>query len=72
MRVATPPLRLFVPKSTPSARKLTDPVGVPETEVTVAINVMICPTADGFGDDANDVDVLARTFSVKIDEVLAA
>jgi len=70
--VATPLLRLFVPSNAPSTRKLTDPIGVPEVEVTLAVNVTLCPTADGFGEDVNDIDVVARTFSMSVAEVLGA
>ena len=70
-RVATPPLRFLVPSNTPSALKVTDPDGVP-VEVTLAVKVTLCPTADGFGDDVNDIDVVVRTFSVSVAEVLGA
>jgi hypothetical protein len=43
-------------------RKVTVPVGVPApgavTE-TVAVNMTACPTADGFGEEDNDVVVFA-------------
>jgi len=41
-------------------------------EVTLAVNVTLCPTADGFGEDVNDIDVVARTFSMSVAEVLGA
>ena len=72
MRVARPPIKVLVPNSAPSARKVTDPAGVPEAEVTEAIKVMLRPTADGFWDDVKDVDVIARIFSVSAAEVLGA
>ena len=33
------------------SRKVTDPVGVPEPDVTVAVKVTDWPNTDGFGDD---------------------
>ena len=48
------------------------PVGVPEAEVTVAVNVTICPKSDGFADDATVV-VVGGAVTVKVfDPVLAA
>jgi hypothetical protein len=43
-------------------RNVTMPVGVPapgRVTVTVAVNVTLCPTADGFGDEVRLVLVLA-------------
>ncbi len=44
------------------SRKLTTPVGVPEDDVTVAVNVTGSPYVDGFADDASAVVVAIRPF----------
>lgn len=40
-RVAMPPLRLTVPIAVPASEKMTEPVGVPDEDATVAVNVML-------------------------------
>jgi len=51
---------------------VTFPVGVPEP-VTVAVNVTIWPTPEGFGEDVSDVVVGARfTTCFRFADVLPA
>ena len=47
------------PTFDPSIANCTVPVGVPPPDVTVAVNVTICPYVDGFSDDITPVVVLA-------------
>jgi len=57
--VATPePLRFTVPKTVGPAVNFTEPVGV-AFDVTVAVNVTIWPSVDGFGDEVRFVAVVA-------------
>jgi len=52
----------LVPIGIVPLRKVTVPVGVPAPgaiTVTVAVNVTLCPTADGFGEELTVVVVLA-------------
>jgi hypothetical protein len=73
VNVATPdPLRLTVPTPLPSTLNVTDPVGVPDPDVTVAVNVTDCPAFDGFGLDDSAVVVPAATVWVTVFDVLAA
>ena len=39
--------------------KVTLPTGVPEEEVTVAVNVTGCPSVEGFGDEVSEPDEVA-------------
>jgi len=59
LSVATPePLRFTVPKTVGPAVNFTEPVGV-AFDVTVAVNVTIWPSVDGFGDEVRFVAVVA-------------
>ena len=54
LSVATPPLRVPVPRSVVPLKNSTEPVGVPEpglTAATVAVSVTVGATVDGFGSD---------------------
>ena len=60
--MATPPLRVPVPRSVLPLMNSTDPVGVPEPGLAaaiVAVRVTVAPTVDGFGATVTDVVVLA-------------
>ena len=74
MNVATPPVSVPVPISTPPSRKLTVPAGTPApgaTVVTVAVNVTDCPKVEGLSDDPRAVVVAAwLTVCVTAGEVL--
>jgi hypothetical protein len=73
LNVATPlPLRLTVPTFDPSMLKVTDPVGVPAPDVTVAVNVTDWPTAEGLRLDVRAVVVVAATTWVRVFDVLPA
>jgi hypothetical protein len=51
--------------------KVTLPVGVPPTEVTVAVKVTAAPNVEGFKDDVSAVEVVACfTVCVSTEEVL--
>ncbi|GAC1515371.1 MAG: hypothetical protein NVS1B11_32290 [Terriglobales bacterium] len=60
LKLAVPVLsRAPVPRAVVPDLKVTVPVGVPETELTVAVNVTNCPNAEGFSDEAIALVVLA-------------
>jgi len=58
VNVAVPPLRAPVPRVEDPFLKVTVPVGVPPVDVTVAVKVT-GPSADGFKDEASEVEVAA-------------
>jgi hypothetical protein len=71
-RDAVPPLRFCVPNVAFPFLKVTVPPGVPpEADVTLAVNVTLCPKLDGFALDVT-VDVVAYllTVSVSVADVL--
>src|SRR5271166_1658754 len=53
------------PTDVPSTTKVTEPVGVPNRPLTVAVNVTAVPIGDGFIDDVMLSDVLANTVCVR-------
>jgi hypothetical protein len=62
LRVATPPLSMLVPRLVEPSRNVTLPVACDGE--TVAVNVMICPGAEGFGVEVSVVVVAGEmTFS---------
>jgi hypothetical protein len=56
LKVAMPPLRLAVPSVVPLSEKVTEPVGVPIEEATVAVKVTAFCTRTGFGEAVNPVE----------------
>jgi hypothetical protein len=70
---AAPPAKFCVPNVAVPFLNVTVPVGVPpELDVTVALNVTLCPKLEGFALDATVVAVVYLfTVSVKIADVLA-
>ena len=46
-------------KGCPSTLNTTEPVGVPAVDVTVAVNVTLCPEFEGFNEDVTLVVVAA-------------
>ena len=70
---AAPPAKFCVPNVAVPFLNATVPVGVPpEIDVTVALNVTLCPKLEGFALDVTVVAVVyLLTVSVKIAEVLA-
>jgi hypothetical protein len=59
------------PKLLPLSLNCTVPTGVPDADVTVAVNVTLCASRDGFADDERAVAVLAwLTFKVKLASVM--
>ena len=71
--VACPALSAEAPRVVAPSRNVTDPVGVPELLLTVAVKVTDCPANDGFAEDATTV-VVAALFTVCVitEEVLSA
>ena len=62
VKVATPPLRLFVARAVAPSLKVTVPLGVPlpgGVTVTVAVKVIGWPEAEGLAEEAKVVVVLA-------------
>ena len=57
---AWPLLRLTVPRVVVPSLNVTVPVGVPDPDETVAVNVTDCPEFDGFNDEAREVEVAIR------------
>src|ERR1035437_5878547 len=55
---AIPFAKVAVPSSVELSKKTTVPVGAPELDVTVAVNVMSCPKTEGLSDEARVVVVL--------------
>src|ERR1700683_5103532 len=54
------PLSVTVPSAAAPSLNVTDPVAIPEVNgVTVAVNVTVCPGADGFTEETSAVDVPA-------------
>ena len=63
---ALPPLNVTgEPKFEPSITNWTVPVGVPEPDVTLAVNTTFCPKTDGAADEDTVVVVAAEVTSVK-------
>ena len=61
------PLSVPVPSTVPPSKNVTDPVA---PVVTVAVNVTVAPTLDGFGDDTSvTVDAAWFTTCVSVAEV---
>jgi hypothetical protein len=63
VKAAFPELSVPVPSVVVPFLNVTDPVGVPPVEVTVAVKVTVAPNVDGFRDEASDVE-LAACFTV--------
>src|SRR5437763_583286 len=62
VKVATPPLRVPVPRVAATSLKVTVPVGVPVpggVAATVAVNVTACPDTVGLAEEASAVLVAA-------------
>jgi hypothetical protein len=57
VKVATPPASVAVPRVALPFLKVTVPVGVPDEEETVAVNVTGCPTAEGFTEEVTEVEL---------------
>jgi hypothetical protein len=53
-------LRATVPRDVNPSLNVTVPVGVPEPEEIVAVNVTDCPKLDGFKEEASEVEVAIR------------
>jgi hypothetical protein len=53
-----------LPRRVAPSKKATDPVGVPETAVTVAVKVTCWPTVLGFGSAVSVVVVVVAEFTV--------
>jgi hypothetical protein len=64
-RMATP-LELSVeePRVVLPSRNLTVPVGAPDDEVTVAVNLTVWLCVEGFGDEVSEVDVAIKLLTV--------
>jgi hypothetical protein len=70
--LAEPKRRLWVPITVAPSLKVTVPSGVPADDVTVAVKVIVCPMAAGFGDAVSVVVVGFRfTTSVRTVDWLA-
>jgi hypothetical protein len=67
--VAWPLVRAPVPIAVLPSRNVTDPLGVPPDDVTVAVNVTALPAVAGFGAAANAVAVAAG-FTVSVTGLL--
>jgi hypothetical protein len=52
-------VRGALPSRVAPSRNWTAPEGVPKADVTVAVKVTVCPTVAGFGEEINEVVVLA-------------
>ena len=50
-----PPARAFVASRVPLSVNETDPVGVPEAEVTIAVSCAVLDISTGFGTQVNAV-----------------
>ena len=59
LNVAWPPDKLFVPKAVELSLKITVPIGVAFAALTVAVNWISSPGADGFGEDVKLMAVAA-------------
>jgi hypothetical protein len=72
-RIADPVMsRIAVPITPAPSLKVTVPLGVPATEVTVAVNTIVCPAAAGLVDEVSVVVVgLRLTICVRAAETLA-
>ena len=57
---ACPLLSATVPSAVAPSLKVTVPVGVPEADVTVAVNMTDCPAFDGFNEETSEVVVAVR------------
>jgi hypothetical protein len=66
-KVALPPESVAVPRVLELSRYVTVPVGVPlpETGLTVAVNVTVWPKTDGFNDEVTVV-VLPEAISIGV------
>jgi len=60
LNCACPLLSATVPSAVAPSLNVTVPVGVPEADVTVAVNVTDCPTFDGFNEETSEVVVAVR------------
>jgi hypothetical protein len=54
MNCALPPLNCTLPNTVFPIENVTGPLGVTVGDAMVAVNVTVCPTADGFTDDVID------------------
>lgn len=63
MNVATPLNRVPPPITVVPSLKVTLPVGVPPIPVMVAVKVIVCPNAAGFGLTVKTVVVGVKTYS---------
>ena len=76
-QVAVPELSVWLPPehviAEPPSRKTTEPVGVPDAAVTVAVRVTDWPTTDGFVDEVSEVVVVTvrRTVTVALGALTA-
>ena len=59
VKVATPPDKVAVPSTVLPVLNFTVPVGTAVLELTVAVKVTLCPTADGFTSEVSAVVVVA-------------
>ena len=59
LRLALPPARFTVPRTTEPEVNVTVPVGVVVGDVTVAVNLTVCPAVEGFFEDTIVVVVTA-------------
>jgi len=57
---ACPPLRATVPSAVVPSLNVTVPVGVPDPDDTVAVNMTDCPKFDGFKEETSEVEVAIR------------
>jgi hypothetical protein len=58
LNVAVPVVsRTPLPNTVEPYLNVTVPVGVPALELTTAVNVTVCPTVEGFGDELNVMTV---------------
>ena len=73
LNVAVPsPDRPVVPRRALPSLKDTVPVGMPESEVTVAVKTTVSPMVEGFLDEVSEVVVAVAEFTVKAPVVEAA
>src|SRR4051812_8026039 len=65
MKLALPADSALDPSVVPPFLKVTVPVGVPPADKTLAVNVTVWATTDGFGDD-DDVILVLKTIGVGV------
>ena len=63
VKLALPPLNVALPIMVGPSLKFTFPVGVPNEELTVVVNVTDCPTLDGLTDEVS-TEVVFNRFTV--------